>query len=127
MDAQQELFTMLKESIEKLGFAVYDGFLPPEGTAYPFVYIADFTQDETDTKNGVYGRVHPVIHVWHNSPRQRGTVSAMLAQIKNVCRYISHTNNHSWTVSNFNQRIFADSSTKTPLLHGVIEADFLFS
>lgn len=126
MEAQQELFTELVQSIKKLGFAVYDGFLPPEGTAYPFVYVADFTQTDTNTKSGDCGRVHPVVHVWHNNPRQRGTVSVMLAQIKDVYRYISHTNNHSWTATNINQRIFADTTTKTPLLHGVIEADFLF-
>ena len=126
MDAQQELFTELVQSIRKLGFAVYDGFLPPEGTAYPFVYIADVTQTDTDTKNGTYGRVHPVIHVWHNNPKQRGTVSDMLAQIKQVYRSIN-TKNHSWQALNINQRIFADNTTKTPLLHGVIEADFLFS
>lgn len=38
IDPQQELFSKLKIELEALGYAVYDGFLPPEGTAYPFVY-----------------------------------------------------------------------------------------
>lgn len=41
MDPQQELFTTLKLELEKLGYGVYDGFLPPEDTPYPFIYLAD--------------------------------------------------------------------------------------
>lgn len=41
MDPQQELFTKLLTEIKALGYDVYDGFLPPDGTPYPFVYLAD--------------------------------------------------------------------------------------
>ena len=38
MDPQQELFTKLLTEIKalELGYDVYDGFLPPDGTPYPF-------------------------------------------------------------------------------------------
>jgi hypothetical protein len=127
MDAQQELFTKLKLSIEALGYDVYDGFLPPEETPYPFVYLGDFRQSDTELKNAVMGSVHPVIHVWHNDPQQRGTVSQMLLQIKTVCRQLDHTDNFAWSVRDITQQIFPDNTTKSPLLHGVIEAGFYFS
>ena len=41
MDPQQELFSELLVKIKELGYDVYDGFLPPEGTPYPFIYLAD--------------------------------------------------------------------------------------
>lgn len=44
MDPQQELFTKLLTEIKALGYDVYDGFLPPDGTPYPFVYFADNQQ-----------------------------------------------------------------------------------
>lgn len=127
MDAEQELFIALKLGIEAKGYAVYDGALPPEDTQYPFVYLGDFTQTDREHKNAVTGTVYPTIHVWHNNTRQRGTVSRMLAEIKAVCRQIRRTNNYAWMFRNVNGRILADNTTKTPLLHGVVEAEGLFS
>lgn len=127
IDAQQELFTALKIGIEAKGYAVYDGLLPPPNTPYPFVYLGDFWQTDKEHKNAITGTVHPMIHVWHDNPRQRGTVSQMLADIKAVCRSITHTKNYAWVIRNVNGRILPDNTTKTPLLHGVVEAECLFS
>lgn len=127
IDPQQELFSRLMIDLEARGYAVYDGFLPPEGTSYPFIYLGDFQQEDTVQKNAVTGIVYPTIHVWHNNPRQRGTVSAMLLDIKATCYGIGRTNNFAWMVRNTNQQIITDNTTKAPLLHGVLEVDFLFS
>ena len=126
-DPQQELFTRVKLDIEALGYAVYDGYLPPEGTPYPFVYLGEFRQNDTANKSAVFGSVYPTIHVWHNNPKQRGTVSRMLLDIKTVFRKLERTSNFAWSVRGVTDRIFSDSITKSPLLHGVVEAEFLFS
>lgn len=127
MDAQQELFTAIKLALEAKGYAVYDGALPPENTPYPFIYLGDFRQLDTERKNAVTGTVYPMIHVWHDQYTQRGTVSQMLLDIKTVCRSIVRTNHFAWLIRNVNTQIIADKTTKTPLLHGVVEADCLFS
>ena len=127
LDPQQELFTRIKLDIEALGYAVYDGFLPPEGTPYPFVYLGEFRQDDTANKSAVFGSVYPTIHVWHNNPKQRGTVSQMMLAIKTVFRKLERTSNFAWSVRGVTDRIFADTITKSPLLHGVVEAEFVFS
>ncbi|MGM9624283.1 MAG: DUF3168 domain-containing protein [Eubacteriales bacterium] len=127
LDPQQELFTRAKIDMEAAGFAVYDGFLPPDGTPYPFVYLGDCQQVDDANKSAVFGNVYLTIHVWSNTPKNRGTVSQMLLDIKSICRKIEHTANYSWTLRNVNQRILSDSTTKTPLLHGVLEVEFHFS
>ena len=127
MDAQQELFTALKLALEAKGYAVYDGVLPQDGTPYPFIYLGDFMQTDTECKNAVTGAVSPTIHVWHNRTNQRGTVSKILYEIKLEFRQLTRTSNYAWTVRNVNARIIPDNTTKTPLLHGVAEAEFLFS
>ena len=127
MDPQQELFTELLLKLKKLGYDVYDTFLPPEGTSYPFIFIADSQQTDTQTKSAVMGKVYQTIHVWHNNPKQRGTVSQMLLDIKKVCYKLEHTENFAWMIQNVNQRILPDKTTKTPLLHGVLELEFKFS
>ena len=127
IDPQQELFTALKLNIEAEGYAVYDGALPPEDTPYPFVYLGDFRQSDEANKTAVFGRVYPTIHVWHNSPKKRGTVSNIILDIKGVCRRLSHTNNFAWHVRGMDARIIPDNSTKTPLLHGVVEPEFYFN
>lgn len=127
MDPQQELFTELLLELRKLGYDVYDTFLPPEDTPYPFVYLADSQQTDDANKTAVFGNVYQTIHVWHNNPRQRGTVSQMLLDIKKVCYKLEHTENFAWMLQNVNQRILPDKTTKTPLLHGVLELEFKFS
>jgi hypothetical protein len=127
MDAQQELFTAFKLALEAKGYAVYDGALPPENTPYPFIYLGEFRQTDTELKNAVTGIVYPMIHVWHNNWNQRGTVSKMLLDIKTVCRTLEHTANFAWLMRNINSRILADNTTKKTLLHGVFEADCEFS
>ena len=127
MDPQQELFTELLLKLKDMEYDVYDTFLPPEGTPYPFIFIADSQQTDTQTKSAVMGNVYQTIHVWHNNPKQRGTVSQMLLDIKKVCYKLEHTENFAWMIQNGNQRILPDKTTKTPLLHGVLEVEFKFS
>lgn len=127
MDAQQELFTALKLGIEAKGYEVYDGVLPPEDTPYPLVYMGDFRQADREHKNAVTGIVYPTIHIWHNNPKQRGTVSRIVSDVKAVCRSVSHTSNFAWLIRNVNSRIIPDNTTKPPLLHGIVECEGLFS
>ena len=127
VDPQQEIFSRLKKDITEKGCAVYDGFLPPENTPYPFVYLGNFQQTDSANKNAVFGSVYAMIHVWSDSPRSRGTVSAMLLDIKTICRQIEHTDNFSWLVQSMTQSIMEDTTTKSPLLHGVVQVNFLFS
>lgn len=127
IDPQQELFTAVKLGIEALGYAVYDGFLPPAGTKYPFVYLGEMRQQDTETKTAVMGNVYFTIHVWSDTPKNRGTVSQMLLQIKRACRSVQHTKNFAWAVRTITQNIRPDNTTQTPLLHGIVEAEFSFS
>ena len=126
-DPQQELFTAYKLSLESMGYAVYDGELPPEDTPYPFIYLGDFRQSDQMYKNAVTGSVYPTIHVWHNNPRQRGTVSQMLFDIKWVIYKTERTDNYGWLIQSVNTHILPDNTTKTPLLHGVVDATVKFS
>lgn len=127
MDPQQEIFTRVKLDLEALGHVVYDTCLPPENTPYPFDYLGDCRQTDDANKSAVFGNVYLTIHVWHNNPKKRGTVSKMLLDIKSVCRKIGRTNNFAWAVRNMNQRIITDTTTKNPLLHGVLEVEWKFS
>ena len=126
-DPQQEVFTRVKLDLEALGFAVYDGALPPEDTPYPFVYLGDCRQTDDANKSAVFGNVYLTIHVWHNNPKKRGTVSRMLLDIKTACRKIERTDNFAWYVIDMTQRIITDNTTKSPLLHGVLEVEWKFS
>lgn len=127
MDPQQELFTESLLQIKALGYDVYDGFLPPEDTPYPFVYLSDSQQSDNENKTAVFGTVYQTIDVWSNNPKNRGTVSSMLLAIKQTCRKLEHTSNFAWNLRNVEQKIIPDNTTKQPLLHGILEAEFKFS
>ena len=128
MDPQQELFTYLKLNLEEaFPGQVYDTFLPPEGTPYPFFYIENSTQNIQLTKSRVMGRVTQVIKVWHNDPGKRGTVSAMLHAAHELCGRLDRTDNYGWQIRDVYQRILPDNTTGTPLLMGILEVTLQFS
>lgn len=126
-DPQQEIFSRLYSDISSKGYDVYDGCLPPENTPYPFVYMGDMQQTDDANKTAVFGNVYQTIHVWSNKPQNRGDLSKIMLEIKNICRSIDKTRNFSWSVKSVTQRIIPDNTTKTPLLHGVLEIEFKFS
>lgn len=128
MDPQQELFGyLLVELKKKYPNDVYDTFLPPDNTPYPFIYVGNSQLVDDTNKSAVFGNVHQTIHVFHNNPKQRGTVSKMLLDIKNVSRALEHTTNFSWFLRKVSQDIKPDTSTSTPLLHGVLSLEFKFN
>lgn len=124
MDIQQAVFTQLKIDIEAKGYDTYDGDLPPKDASYPFVYLGNNTQRDNSTKAGNIGEVTQMIHVWHNDVKKRGTVSAMLADIKDVCRELERK--YPVILSGMTQDILPDNTTKQPLLHGVLTVNFKF-
>lgn len=126
-DPQQELFSWLRANIAAAGYDVYDGFMHPDDTPYPFVYLGNVQQIDDPKKDAVFGDVYLTIHVWSNTPKKRGDVSMMMLQIKNICRALYTTENFTWHFIRANQQILPDNTTKTPLLHGVIETEFKFS
>lgn len=124
MEPQQMLFTYLLTALREKGYQVFDGALPPPGTPYPFIYLGDSQTVDIRRKQVIQGTVYQTIHVWHNRADQRGTVSAMLLDIKTVCRELEH--NSGWLVAECSSQILPDNTTDVPLLHGVIELGFRF-
>lgn len=123
MDPQQEFFSALLVALrDKYGTNVYDGFLPPEGTDYPFIYMADSQQvDDAGNKMQVLGDVYQTIHVYSNTPRSRGSISAILRDIKQTAYAITRTPSYQWEMVGVNQQILPDNTTASPLLHGILE------
>lgn len=126
LDPQQALFTALLLRLRELHPKdVYDTFLPPKGTPYPFIYIGNSTMiDDFGNKTQILGTVDQTFEVWHDDPMKRGTVSALLGEIKKVCYEVERTNGFSWSVDAVTQNILPDNSTGTPLLHGLLTVTF---
>ena len=127
MDPQQELFTAFLTKLRDMDYDVYDAFMPSEDAAYPFIFLADSQQIDDQNKTAVFGDVYQTIHVWHNNPKQRGTVSKILLEIKQLCYELRSTANFAWDIRNVDQRILPDTTTAIPLLHGILDVQFKFS
>ena len=131
MDPQQEMFSALlialREKYKGTRIGIYDTVLPPKDTPYPFVYLADCTESDQATKSEIVGEVNLTLKVWHDNMRQRGTVSGILADIKNICRSIEHTAHYAGNMQRPTQRILPDNTTKQPLLMGILEVEYKFS
>lgn len=127
MDSQQEIFTALRTRIKALGLTVYDGALPPASAEYPFVYLGESTVDDSyNNKTVISGEALQVIHVWHDRPDKRGTLSRILLNIKEIARGIRETDTYHWFIVGVDQRILPDDSTSRTLLHGILELRWRF-
>lgn len=125
-DPQQEIYSAMLTGLRALGYSVHDGFLPPDDTTYPFIYMSDSTQTDSITKSTLKGQVTLTFDVWHNDYSKRGIVSQMLLSIKTLARSIERTEHFGWYVRNIDQQILPDTTTKTPLLHGILFVTFRF-
>ena len=113
---------------------VFDGFMPSEGTPYPFIYLADSQQtDDYSNKTAIFNNVYQTIHIWNDSPKKRGTVSNIALKIKNITRRLEYTTNYKWEIRNIEQRILEDTTKQkslvdtadsTPLMHVILELEF---
>lgn len=118
---QQEFFTALRKELKKDGYDVYDGALPPNGTPYPFIYMgASNMAGDQACKDIDSARILQTVHAWHDDPGKRGTVSGMLIDIQVAARQITVTNNYRFSFVDATEDILPDTTTKTPLLHGVV-------
>lgn len=124
MEPQQMLFGYLLTELKAKGYSVYDGALPADGTPYPFIYLADSQTVDEARKDSVQGIVYQTVHVWHDNPKERGTVSAMILDIKNTCRKLESET--GWLLAECSSRILADNTTGRALMHGIIETGFRF-
>ena len=71
---QQEIFTAIRGICTKLGYTVYD-YLPPDGVAYPFVFVGEQYSNDQANKSAVFGTVNQTVHIlpqrlqktWHDN------------------------------------------------------------
>ena len=100
MEPQQALFTAVRgKLLESYPDSVYDGQLPGADTPYPFIYLGEFVQYDSETKSVILGNIPVTIHVWHCDFTKRGTVSAMLSAVKSALRSATCTD-YSFMVRN---------------------------
>lgn len=125
IDPQQELFTALKLRLEEKGYKVFDS-LPAENEPYPFIFLGETRQAEQNTKSAIIGTVYQDMQIWHTA-KNRGTLSAMALEVKQICRQIAKTSNFSWSVRNISATIRNDRTTATPLIFADITTEFLYS
>lgn len=122
MNTEQELYSALIVRLnEKYKGSVFDGDMPPEGTAYPFIYVGE-SQSLSDSlvKGMIFGQTSISVHVWHDAIRKRGDLSTIMFNIKRIARSITQTSGHGWCLSGIDEQILTDLSTNEPLLHGVL-------
>lgn len=124
IDPQQELFTEVRKRCKEIA-DTYDTVLPPEGTAYPFIYIGQMrTTEDMRFKQESLADVYIDIHVWHSSPRQRGATSNIMAQVINACFTLRQTAHCSWQYRGAEAQLVTDTSTASPLMHGIVTVQF---
>lgn len=118
---QQRIWIDVRMLSENLGYDTHD-YLPGSRADYPFVFIGEqFKQDIREHKDYLNGQTQVTAHVWHNSPRKRGTVMKMMSNIEQAVR-----EKYRFDVQNVNTQMFIDNSTESDLLHGVLEIDIKY-
>ena len=127
IEPQQALFIAVRHALlEMYPGSVYDGAIPGPETKYPFTYLGEFNQEDMATKSVILGSIPVTIHNWHNRMSQRGTVSERNLAVKTALMAAQHRD-YSFLVRNVKSRIIPDNTTAVPLLHGIVEAEVLFS
>lgn len=122
----QELFGALLVALRKAHPGkVFDTFLPPENTSYPFIYLNGTHEIEDFRMKGSYfGQTSISIDVWHNDPTQRGTVDSLLFSVRQIARALDRTRHYSWCLSSCSLEYLPDRTTDQPLYRGILSLEF---
>lgn len=120
MNPGMELFgALLSKLTEAFPGKVFDTFLPPGQTPYPFIYLnSSYEIEDFRMKGAYFGRTLISVDVWHNDPTQRGTADALLFSIRQICRALDKTASYNWCLSECSLDYTADRTTSQPLLRG---------
>jgi hypothetical protein len=125
---QQEIFTAVRGTCVKLfGESNVFEYLPEDGTPYPFVFIGEQISNDQRNKSAVFGTVTQTVHVYHNDYKKRGSTTSMMMAIQEAVRALRSTDHFHLDIRNINVRVLPDTTTATPLLHGLIEIEFHFN
>lgn len=119
---QQELFTAVRKiCCDQLGDSNVYEVLPPDGTAYPFIYVGEQSSvDDLRNKSVVFAEVRQTIHVYHNDPRRRGDVSFLLDELLQKLRQLEVTRTFRWRMTNASMEVRIDRQGDT-FLHGILD------
>ena len=117
MNPEQQIFTDIRGICKTLyGDSVYD-YNPPEGTAYPFIRVAEqFKQNRRLHKQDLNGDTQLTLHFWHDNARQRGTLTSMMHNVETTL-----INEYGVRGEEINTRVIDDNTTSVTLLHGILE------
>ena len=125
----QNTFILVKNLAVQLFGAdrVFDQELPPEGTPYPFVYIANQDTSRYPTKDNSIENVNQMVRFYHNDVEERGTLDSMIYALRielGVKQFL--VNNSSIRLSEYSTVINPEEvETGLKLLHGVLTLSFI--
>ena len=115
---EQKVYGQIRKACElELGYLVYEHV--PGDTDYPYVLLGEqFSQNIRTNKDKRNKDVQTTVHVWHNNPKQRGTVSSMLREIE-----LAIIREYGVDGEDIAIQIMPDNSTGSDLFHGILETD----
>lgn len=125
----QNTFMLVKKlAIELFGAdRVFDQELPPEGTPYPFVYIANQDTNRYPTKDNSIENVNQMVRFYHDDVEKRGTLDSMLYALRIEAgkqRFV--VNNSAIRLNDYSTVISPeDAEAGLKLLHGVLTLSFI--
>ncbi|MDQ0158806.1 hypothetical protein [Alkalibacillus salilacus] len=121
-----QLYNAVFSASLTLGYDTYD-YLPSAETAYPFVHVAETTEDDVvDNKQVITGTLAQTIHVWGYA-NNRAEHSGMVYALKMALRKLKRLENYYLKYNTLNANTIYDNSTDDDLLHSIITAEYRIS
>lgn len=114
-----------KAAIDQIGSANVFDFLPPEGTRYPFFYIGEMQGIDRATKSAYIPTIYQTVHYYGSDFKKRGQAYRDIIGLMEKIRATQKYDNFKINCRSIDFRMITDSSTATPLLHGVIDVELL--
>lgn len=123
---QEELFILCRKIAAGIvGEKNTFDYLPPASTRYPFFFIGEQSSRDLINKSTVFAEVTQTVHLYTNDWKKRGTTSELALKFIEKMREQEKTEHFYINIKNLRLRNIVDNSTKTQLLHSVIEIEII--
>lgn len=125
MSPQLQIYNAVFKASMQLGYDTYD-YLPANDVKYPFVFVGEQSDQDRRNKSIIFGDVQQTLHIYHDYKKRRD-LTGMMDKLKVECRKLKHTENFNVAYKNITAQTMIDTTTDTPLLHGILDVEFTFN
>lgn len=126
MTPELDFYNLCRDiAVDLIGEENVYSYLPPDGAAYPFIYLGEqqHVENTWQNKSVVFPTLFLTLYIYDDKPYERGGMVDIATRFMAAVRQARQTEYYNYHIVNIDYRQQADNSTAVPLLQAIIDIE----